>query len=67
MSVTDESVAKELFEQIKAEHGKADVLLNCAGIGCGGALLTVPIEDFWHDVVCFPQTYMAIHLLVFQC
>lgn len=51
MSVTDESAAKELFEQIRTDYGKADVLLNCAGVGSGGDLLTAPIDATWKDFV----------------
>ncbi len=40
-----------LFEQIWTEYGKADVLLNCAGIASGGDLLTAPIDDIWGDFV----------------
>ena len=51
MSVTDESAAKALFEQIRIDYGKADVLFNCAGIGSGGDLLTAPIDAIWGDFV----------------
>lgn len=51
MSVTDESAAKELFEQIRSDYGKADVLLNCAGIGSGGDLVTAPVDATWGDFV----------------
>jgi len=49
MNVTDEPAVQDLFKQIKSEHGKADVLLNCAGIGTGGALAMAPFENFWQD------------------
>jgi len=51
MSVTDESAAKGLFEQIRTDYGKADVLLNCAGVGSGGDLLNAPVDTIWEDFV----------------
>jgi NAD(P)-dependent dehydrogenase (short-subunit alcohol dehydrogenase family) len=54
MNVTDEPAVQDLFKQIKSEHGKADVLLNCAGIGTGGALALAPFENFWQDFVRAP-------------
>ncbi|KAL7905386.1 putative oxidoreductase ucpA [Trichoderma velutinum] len=49
LSITDEDVVQELFLQISSEYGKADVLINCAGIGSGGALLTASVADIWRD------------------
>lgn len=51
ISITDEDAVRELFLQIISEYGKADVLINCAGIGAGGSLLTAPVADIWRDFV----------------
>lgn len=51
LSITDEDAVREVFLQIGSEYGKADVLINCAGIGSGGPFLTTPVEDIWRDFV----------------
>lgn len=52
VNVSDEDSVKALFEQIKREHGRLDVLLQTAGILRGAYL---PIEEFaletWHSVL----------------
>lgn len=55
MDVTDEIAARELFGEIKQGCGKADVLVNCAGIGNGGTLLgPLAVDLVWGDFVCRP-------------
>lgn len=51
LSITDEDAVRELFLQISSEYGKADVLINCAGIGSGGPFLTASVADIWRDFV----------------
>ncbi len=51
LSITDEDAVRELFLQIGSEYGKADVLINCAGIGSGGPFLTAPVANIWRDFV----------------
>lgn len=43
--VTDEASLTAAFEQIAAEHGCLDLLVNCAGFGISGAIEFTPIED----------------------
>jgi NADP-dependent 3-hydroxy acid dehydrogenase YdfG len=42
---------KDLFEQIKSDYGRADVLVNNAGCNSGGPLATTPISNIWTDFV----------------
>lgn len=43
--VTDEASLAAAFEQIAAEHGCIDLLVNCAGFGISGAIEFTAIED----------------------
>jgi NADP-dependent 3-hydroxy acid dehydrogenase YdfG len=51
VDVQDGLQIKELFEQIKSDYGKADVLVNNAGCNMGGPLATTPISNIWTDFV----------------
>jgi NADP-dependent 3-hydroxy acid dehydrogenase YdfG len=44
----------ELFDQIKSEYGKADVLINNAGSYQGGPIGSTPISGIWMDFVNLP-------------
>lgn len=35
-----------MFDQIEADHGDVEILVNCAGIAMGGDFLDTPLEDF---------------------
>lgn len=64
MSITDEDSVRELFLQISSEYGKADVLINCAGIGSGGPFLTAPVADIWRDFVSIISLFAKIQRLI---
>jgi len=49
VDVQNESQVIELFDQIKSEYGKADVLINNAGCNMGGPIGTTPISGIWMD------------------
>lgn len=51
VDVQDELQITELFEEIKLEYGKADVLVNNAGCNKGGLIATTPISNIWTDFV----------------
>lgn len=51
VDVQDSLQIKELFDQIKLDYGKADVLVNNAGCNRGGPLATTPISGIWGDFV----------------
>jgi NADP-dependent 3-hydroxy acid dehydrogenase YdfG len=51
VDVCDELQIIELFEEIKLEHGKADVLINNAGCNKGGPIGTTSITNIWTDFV----------------
>ncbi|GIK05566.1 hypothetical protein Aspvir_009679 [Aspergillus viridinutans] len=51
VDVQNESQVAELFHQIKANHGKADVLINNAGCNKGGPIGSTSIDGIWTDFV----------------
>jgi NAD(P)-dependent dehydrogenase (short-subunit alcohol dehydrogenase family) len=51
LDVSDEAGVIDLFEQIKSEDGKADVLINNAGISRGGPIASASIKGIWADFV----------------
>ena len=44
--VTSEQAWIDVIAAIKAQHGRLDVLVNNAGIGIGGSVLTMTLADF---------------------
>lgn len=64
MDLQDEAQIMELFDQIKSEHGKADVLINNAGCYKGGPIGATPISGIWMDFVSLPhfQAWKALYL-----
>ncbi|KAH8671696.1 hypothetical protein BX600DRAFT_510359 [Xylariales sp. PMI_506] len=51
MSITDKASAEDLFQQIKSAYCRADVLVNCAGRGQGGPLVSrdISLDGIWGD------------------
>jgi short subunit dehydrogenase len=56
VDVQNESQVIELFDQIKSEYGKADVLINNAGCNKGGQIGTTPISGIWMDFVSLTRS-----------
>jgi NAD(P)-dependent dehydrogenase (short-subunit alcohol dehydrogenase family) len=48
--VTDEAAWEDVVGQIKARHGRLDVLVNNAGIGIGGSVLDMTLEAWRRQV-----------------
>ncbi len=46
VDVANESAMRAFADRVFAEFGRVDVLVNNAGIGVGGALLDVPLEEW---------------------
>lgn len=59
--VSDEAKVKAVMEEIAKQHGKIDVLVNCAGFGMSGALELSDTQvarkmmdvNFWGTYYCF--------------
>lgn len=49
LDVTDDESVRSCFEQIAADHGPVDVLVNNAGIGSNFTLEDAPMDE-WHRV-----------------
>lgn len=56
VDIQNEHQVGELFHQIKADHGKADVLINNAGCNKGGPIGTTSIDSIWTDFVRCPSS-----------
>ena len=46
--VSDEDQVREVFSQIKANHGGTDILVNCAGLAYNAPLLTGDVKHWKH-------------------
>lgn len=46
LDVSDRSSVLRLAEQVHAEHGPLDVLVNNAGVGVSGSFVDTPLEDW---------------------
>jgi NAD(P)-dependent dehydrogenase (short-subunit alcohol dehydrogenase family) len=44
--ITNQADVDRLFHQIRQQHGRLDVLVNCAGKSARGAVLETSVEDF---------------------
>src|SRR3546814_18580659 len=44
--VTDEAAWQQVLAQVKARHGRLDILGNNAGIGIGGSILEMTLADW---------------------
>lgn len=51
VDIQNEYQVAERFHQIKADHGKADVLINNAGCNKGGPIGSTSIDSIWMDFV----------------
>jgi NADP-dependent 3-hydroxy acid dehydrogenase YdfG len=60
VDVQNESEVIELFDQIKSEYGKADVLINNAGCNKGGPIGTTPISGIWMDFVSLTVSKLEV-------
>ncbi|KNG84429.1 hypothetical protein ANOM_007598 [Aspergillus nomiae NRRL 13137] len=49
LDVSDEVGVARVFDQIKSEDGKVDVLINNAGLSRGGPITSTAIDGIWKD------------------
>lgn len=51
--VTNEEQIQQMFEEVKKQHGKLDVLINCAGIGIATRTYNINKVIFLHSLFSF--------------
>jgi NAD(P)-dependent dehydrogenase (short-subunit alcohol dehydrogenase family) len=60
VDVADRSQMEALPEAVLADHGRVDLVVNCAGVGVIGRLIETPLDDFeWQMAVNFWGTVYA--------
>lgn len=67
MDVADRAAIAALPEQVLAEHGQVDLLINNAGVAIGGTFEQVSVEDFdwlmainFDAVVCMTRAFLPL-------
>ena len=65
LDVTDRAATSALPQEVMAEHGRVDLLVNNAGVAIGGTFEQVAAEDFhclldvnFHSVVCLTCPFL---------
>ncbi|WP_241383937.1 SDR family NAD(P)-dependent oxidoreductase [Rhodococcus sp. CH91] len=61
VNVTDEASVQELFESVRARHGRLDIAVNSAGLSIAGSVTDLPADKFRLVVdVCLTGAFLVV-------